>query len=111
LPYILNGILYIIYFDPTEEIAKQVKDSESSVIVTIPQLIPTVEKVKEKCPTLKSIIVVGDAEGNHSFFDMLNTDTSSGKLLKGTDINTMRETAVLPYSSGTTVNNKAAFKE
>lgn len=85
---------------------KQVNDCDGKVIVTIPQLLPAVEKAKEICPTLKSIIVVGEAQGHHSFFEMIKTDASDVKLLKGTDINSIEETAVLPYSSGTTARTK-----
>ncbi|OXA62362.1 4-coumarate--CoA ligase 2 [Folsomia candida] len=84
------------------EIAKQVADCGGKVLVTIPQFLPAVEKVMEESPTLKSVVVVGEAGGHHSFFDMLNTDVSSARFLRGSDINTLRETAVLPYSSGTT---------
>ncbi|XP_021962744.1 probable 4-coumarate--CoA ligase 3 [Folsomia candida] len=84
------------------EIGKQVADCGGKVMVTIAQLLPAVEKVLEGSPTLKSVVVVGEAGGHHSFFDMLNTDVSSATFLRGSDINTLRETAVLPYSSGTT---------
>jgi len=84
-------------------VSKQINDCQAKTIVTIPELLPIVKIAKEKCSSLMHIIVVGEEEGCHSFFELLKTDPSSYKLLKGSDINSLKETAVLVYSSGTTV--------
>jgi len=71
--------------------------------VTLPELLPVVKQAKEKCYSLIQTIVVGEEEGFHSFFEMLETDPSSFERLKGSEISSMDETALLVYSSGTTV--------
>ncbi|XP_021952713.1 probable 4-coumarate--CoA ligase 1 [Folsomia candida] len=84
------------------EVARQVENCGGKSIITLSELLPIVEKVKELAPTLKSVIVIGDPKGHHNFFDMLNTEPDRDKLLKGSDIDTETQTALLPYSSGTT---------
>jgi non-ribosomal peptide synthetase component E (peptide arylation enzyme) len=85
-------------------VAKQINDCEGKTILTTFDLIPLVRAVMKKCPTLKSVIVVGDpVEGCHTFSEMLKTERSSAKILLGSELNTLEETALLPYSSGTTV--------
>lgn len=89
----------------SDEIAKQINDCAGKIVITIPQLAPLVEAARPNCPTLteKSIVVGETSEGCHSFFEMLKTNTTGIDLLKGSDINS-DDIALLPYSSGTTVN-------
>lgn len=91
------------------EVARQVENCGGKSIITLSELLPIVEKVKELAPTLKSVIVIGDPKGHHNFFDMLNTEPDRDKLLKGSDIDTETQTALLPYSSGTTVLKLSKF--
>jgi non-ribosomal peptide synthetase component E (peptide arylation enzyme) len=86
--------------------AKQVISCDGKSIVATFDLIPLAREVMKKCPTLKSIIVVGEpVEGCHTFSEMLKTDRTSAKILLGSQINTLEETVLLPYSSGTTVKS------
>lgn len=96
-------LLHIYEIVLAEEIAKQVKDSEAKVIVTITQLAPVAREVQKLCPTLKSVIVIGEpVEGCHSFFEMIKTNSSGKEFAKGSSFDTTDEIAFLPYSSGTT---------
>ena len=87
----------------TDEVVRQVKISESKIVVTISALVPILRRALKECPTLKSIIVVGEpAEGCHTFSEMIKFDSSGSKFLKGSDINSKDFVAILPFSSGTT---------
>lgn len=88
------------------EIANQLKDCETKCIVTFPLFVPIVQHVISSTPELAGcqVIVIGEpTEGCHTFSEMLKTDSSSAKLVKGSDIDTQNDTAALLYSSGTTV--------
>lgn len=55
----------------TEEIARQMQNSEASVVVTIPQLANTMREVAKLCPQIRKLIVVGGPEeGFVSMFEM-----------------------------------------
>ncbi len=79
------------------------KISESKIVVTIPALLPVIRRAVAECPTLKSVVVVGEAaEGCHTFSEMVKADSSEAEFLKGADIDTKDYVALLPFSSGTT---------
>jgi len=99
----INITLKISLF-PSDEISRQINDCQAKLIVTLPNFLPQVEAAKKQCPSLQSVVVIGDsADGCHSFFEMLKTDPKSAKILKGSEIDTADFAAILPYSSGTTV--------
>jgi len=79
------------------EIRGQLVNSETKIIVTIPQL---VEKVKEATAgTNIKLIVIGDSGDSAVSFRQLMTD--AGNLVSGVSVSP-NDIAVLPYSSGTT---------
>jgi acyl-coenzyme A synthetase/AMP-(fatty) acid ligase len=94
------------FYNYLDEIGKQLKDSETKCIVTFPLFVPIVQQIIQDPKLSKcKVIVIGEAtEGCHTFSEMLKTDSSSVKLLKGSDSNVDLEndTAALLYSSGTT---------
>jgi hypothetical protein len=54
--------------------------------------------------------VLGEAqEGCHTYFEMIKVDPTGVDFLKGKDIDTRQETALLPWSSGTTGPPKVTF--
>ncbi|CAL8097226.1 unnamed protein product [Orchesella dallaii] len=88
-----------------DEIAKQVNDCGGKIVITIPQLVSQVEAARALCPTLteKTIVVGAEPVSEcHSFFEMIKTDATGVDFLKGSDINALEDSCLLPYSSGTT---------
>ena len=82
---------------------RQLESSEAKAVVTISNFVPAIVAVKEKSPILKSVIVVGEAtEGCHTFAEMIRTDVTGVEFCKGSQIDTVNDTCLLPYSSGTT---------
>lgn len=75
-------------------------------MITIPQLVPLVEEARKNCSSLteKTIVISGEAvEGCHSYFEMVKTNATGVEFIKGSDINSVEDSCLLPYSSGTTV--------
>ena len=86
----------------TDELAFQFKNSRSKIVATIPGLLPTVEPAAKKA-NVKQIIVIDDSDQKHPDFisyRSLLQDTGSQFQIAGVD--SKKEIAVLPYSSGTT---------
>nr|CAH0109076.1 unnamed protein product [Daphnia galeata] len=84
-----------------EEIARQLRNSNTTAVVTIPQLTGTLRQVAQLCPEIRRLIVVGNPEkGFASLGEMLQ---DPGDLFDDNiEINPSEDTFVLPYSSGTT---------
>ncbi len=54
------------------EIARQLKNSNTTVVVTIPQLTETLRQVAQLCPELRRLIVLGNPEeGFTSIWEMM----------------------------------------
>ena len=89
----------------SKEIEYRVKDSESKVVITTSKYVKEVHEIKESCPSLKNIIVVGDAKDSEISYEREMKDASSSLTLektKKTDI------AFFCYTSGTTGDPKGA---
>jgi benzoate-CoA ligase family protein len=80
-----------------KEVEYRINDSSAILVVTTPEYVKEVEKIK--CPTLKHIIVVGDAEKDQlSFYDLMKSASRYLQIAntKANDI------AFFCYTSGTT---------
>lgn len=87
------------------EIEYRVRDSGSIVLLTTPEYVKEVEKVREKCKTLKHIIIVGEETGDYlSFNDLMNSASRNLELAKTRS----EDTAFFCYTSGTTGPPKGA---
>jgi acetyl-CoA synthetase len=89
----------------SKEIEYRVKDSESKVVITTSKYVKEVHEIKESCPSLKNIIVVGDAKDSEISYEMEMKKASPSLTLektKKTDI------AFFCYTSGTTGDPKGA---
>lgn len=70
-----------------------------------PETIKAARKAKSRNPKIRSIIMVGEPhEGCHTFKEMANCDPSGVTFMRGADIDTVNDVAILPFSSGTTGN-------
>lgn len=79
-------------------------------MVTEESTIGAVRNCKAKNPKIKSIVMVGEPhEGCHTFKEMAKSDPSRVKLLRGKDVDTTTEVALLPFSSGTTGKIMTSF--
>ena len=87
----------------TAEIKRQLDSSGSKAVVTAEDYLASCRAAKEANPNLKSIIVVGEPhEGCHTFSEMARADTAGVEFCKGSQIDTVNDICLLPYSSGTT---------
>lgn len=90
----------------THEIAYRVKDSESKMVITTPEYVKEVDEIREECPSLEYIIVVGKSKSDrHLEFDELMRKASSNLELEETS---KEDIAFFCYTSGTTGDPKGA---
>ncbi|MGF3584613.1 MAG: acyl-CoA synthetase [Thermoplasmatota archaeon] len=89
----------------SHEVEYRVNDSGSKAVITTPKYAKEVHEVEKNCPTLRNIIVVGDAEKNEISYDDLMKTASSSIKLEQTRSDDM---AFFCYTSGTTGNPKGA---
>ncbi len=87
-----------------KEIEYRINDSGAVGVITTPQYLKEVEEVKDKCPTLKHIIVVGDS-GEHLSYDEIMKNASRYLEVEKTRNDDM---AFFCYTSGTTGAPKGA---
>lgn len=84
-----------------EEIARQMQNSGTSVVVTIPQMADTIREVASLCPEIRRLIVVGGPQ--EGFVSLSEMFQDSGDLFdENIEIDPFEDMFVLPYSSGTT---------
>jgi len=77
--------------------------ADAVCLVVAPTNVLIAQEIKKSNPNIRSIIVVGEApQGCHSFFQMIKADTLGVEFFKGSSIDTTKEIAALPFSSGTT---------
>ncbi len=89
----------------SKEIEYRVKDSESKAVITTSKYVKEVHEIKKSCPSLKNIIVVGDAKESEISYEEEMEKASPSLTLektKKTDI------AFFCYTSGTTGDPKGA---
>ena len=89
-----------------EELAYQFKNSNSKYVATIPALLPTIKEAVSKSGCIEKIIVLSDEGGLEEGKNMISYQSlvqDSGSLFPlNVNLDYKNETAVLPYSSGTT---------
>lgn len=87
------------------EIEYRINDSSSKAVITTPRYVKEVDEIKDKCPTLKHIIIVGEAYGDQVSYDELMKESSRYLKVEPTKREDM---AFFCYTSGTTGNPKGA---
>ncbi|CAG7723148.1 unnamed protein product [Allacma fusca] len=85
------------------EITRQLESSGAQGVVTLPDYLEACRAAKTANPKIKSIVIVGEPhEGCHSYYEMVKADTTGVDFAKGSQMDTLNDTILLPYSSGTT---------
>ena len=88
-----------------KEVEYRIQDSSAVMTLTTPEHVKEVEEIRATCPTLKHVIVVGEAkEGQLSFYDLLER-ASRYLVIEETSPEDM---AFFCYTSGTTGMPKGA---
>jgi acyl-coenzyme A synthetase/AMP-(fatty) acid ligase len=87
------------------EIEYRINDSGSKAVITTSKYVNAVNEIKDKCPTLKHIIIVDDAYDNQILYEDLMKEASKNLEIEPTKNNDM---AFFCYTSGTTGNPKGA---
>ena len=81
----------------SDELAKQLKDSNAKLIITVPAFLDKAQDAKNKSDA-KEIIVIGGADQYRSLDDLMRNDGASNT----SKVDSENDVCVLPYSSGTT---------
>jgi len=63
------------------EIEYRINDSGSKAVITTQKYVDEVNKIKDKCPTLKNIIIVDDAYGDQLSYDELMKNYSQNLVI------------------------------
>lgn len=87
------------------EIEYRINDSSSKAVITTQKYVDEVNKIKDKCPTLKNIIIVDDAYDDQLSYDELMKNSSHNLEIESTKKDDM---AFFCYTSGTTGEPKGA---
>jgi len=87
------------------EVEYRIKDSGSKAVITISEYANEVREIKEKCPTLKHIIIVDYPKKEDISYQDLMKNASEDLDLEDT---TKEDMAFFCYTSGTTGNPKGA---
>jgi len=87
------------------EIEYRINDSGSKAVITTSKYVSEVNEIKEKCPSLKHIIIVDDAYDDQLSYDELMRNSSQNLEIEPTKKDDM---ALFCYTSGTTGDPKGA---
>lgn len=87
------------------EIEYRINDSGSKAVITTSKYVKAVNEIKEKCPTLKHVIIVDDAYDDQLDYHDLMKESSRNLEIEPT---TSKDMAFFCYTSGTTGNPKGA---
>jgi acetyl-CoA synthetase len=87
------------------EIEYRINDSNSKAVITTPRYVREVNEIRDKCPSLKHIIIVGEAHDDQVSYNELMNESSSHLDIEPTRSDDM---AFFCYTSGTTGNPKGA---
>ena len=89
-----------------EELAYQFKNSNSKYVATIPALLPTIKEAASKSGCVEKIIVLSDEEGVGEGKNMISYQNlvkdSGSRFPHDLKVDSKEDTALIPYSSGTT---------
>ncbi len=89
----------------THEIEYRINDSDSKAVITTPKYVKEVNEIKDKCPTLEKIIIVGETYDDQLSYDDMMKKASSNLDIEPTKKDDM---AFFCYTSGTTGSPKGA---
>ena len=87
------------------EVEYRIKDSNSKAVITTSRFVKEVDEIKNKCESLKHIIIVDEAYSDKLSFDDLMRDSSNNLEIEKTS---KKDMAFFCYTSGTTGNPKGA---
>ncbi|XP_065902859.1 probable 4-coumarate--CoA ligase 3 isoform X2 [Dysidea avara] len=90
----------------SEELAYQFKNSNSKYVATIPSLLPTIQEAASKAGCVEKMIVLGDdggvGEGKNMISYQSLVNDSGSRFPIDIKLDPKKDTAIIPYSSGTT---------
>jgi len=89
----------------SHEIEYRINDSNSKAVITTSKYVKPLNEIKDKCPTLEHIIIVGENNDNNLSYDDLMKESSNNLEIEKTKKDDM---AFFCYTSGTTGNPKGA---
>jgi len=87
------------------EIEYRINDSASKAIITTSNNVKEVNKIKDKCPTLKHVIIIDEPSKNELDYNFLMNNSSESLEIENTK---KTDIAFICYTSGTTGNPKGA---
>ena len=85
-----------------EELTYQFTNSSPKFVVTVPSVLPTVQKAAEKSGAEKIIVLDDTEQRGSSFISYRSLVEDSGSRFNLAPVDAKNDIAVLPYSSGTT---------
>ena len=86
-----------------KEIEYRIRDSGAVAVVVKDELLKEVENIKDNCPNLKHIIVIGDNQGKYLSYEELMANASRELEIEDTRAD---DIAFIAYTSGTTGDPK-----
>ena len=87
------------------EIEYRINDSGSIAAITTSRYVNEINEIKDKCPTLKHVIIIDEAYGDQLAYDELMKESSRNLEIESTNRDDM---AFFCYTSGNTGNPKGA---